>query len=256
MRFEIFTVLSILLLGSLGLTYYYPAYHVVPIVIGLLYLRAIADVLQKKRVIIRNFPILGHFRYLLEMIRPEIQQYFIESETEGRPIARVFRSLIYQRAKRQMETVAFGTQLDVYADNYEWIEHSMQPAKITEDSLRVLIGEKQCQQPYSASLLNISAMSYGSLSKTAIQALNRGAAKGHFYHNTGEGGISPYHLEGGDLVWQIGTGYFGCRDKNGNFDSKLFESNATKDAVKMIEVKLSQGAKPGHGGILPGTKVD
>lgn len=184
-------------------------------------------------------------------------QYFVETDTEGRPISRMFRSLIYQRAKKINDTTPFGTQMDIYNAGYEWMDHSMYAhnAIIMEKNPRVYIGGQRCKQPYHASILNISAMSYGSLSKNAILALNKGASMGDFAHNTGEGGISSYHLEHkGDLIWQIGTGYFGCRDEKGNFDSEQFRKKALLDQVKMIEIKISQGAKPGHGGILPASK--
>jgi glutamate synthase domain-containing protein 2 len=214
------------------------------------------DYFQTAHSIPRNFPLLGRMRYLMEFIRPEIYQYFIESDTEGVPFDRDQRSLVYQRAKKERDTVPFGTKEDVYATGYEWVNHSMIPLQHHPDEMRVLIGGPQCSQPYSASLLNISAMSYGSLSKNAILALSQGAKMGGFAHNTGEGGLSPYHLEGGaDLIWQIGTGYFGCRLENGRFCPDLFQQNATHSNVKMIELKLSQGAKPGHGGILPAAKV-
>lgn len=211
---------------------------------------------QTKKAILRNFPLLGLFRYGFEKIRPEIQQYFIESETDGQPISRDMRSVVYQRAKQQTDTLPFGTQRNVYADGYEWISHSLAPSHVDPKTLRIKVGGPQCTQPYSASLLNISAMSYGALSRTAIQSLNGGAKLGGFFHNTGEGGLSPHHLaEGGDLVWQIGTGYFGCRTKDGKFDADLFRETATLPNVKMIEIKLSQGAKPSHGGILPAAKI-
>lgn len=198
----------------------------------------------------------GHLRYLFESIRPEINQYFIESNTDGRPFSREQRSVVYQRAKKVLDTVPFGTQHDVYAQGYEFVTHSMYPKHIDPRTLRITIGNDLCKHPYSMSLLNISAMSFGSLSPNAILSLNGGAKDGSFAHNTGEGGISPYHLEaGGDLIWQIGTGYFGCRTHSGNFDPELFRKNATRPQVKMIELKLSQGAKPGHGGILSGKKV-
>ncbi|MEM7308205.1 MAG: FMN-binding glutamate synthase family protein [Planctomycetota bacterium] len=219
-----------------------------------LLLLGISDAMNERRAVLRNFPVIGHFRYLFEMIRPEINQYFIESNTDGRPFSRELRSVVYQRAKAELQTQPFGTQRDVYEGGYEWINHSFcaQPALDPAPRIRIGAGEKA----YDASLLNISAMSYGSLSKNAVLALNGGARAGGFYHNTGEGGISPYHLEpGGDLVWQIGTGYFGCRDERGRFDPDHFAENAARPAVKMIEVKLSQGAKPGHGGILPASKV-
>ena len=214
------------------------------------------DVIQTKRAVLRLYPVIGHIRYMMESIRPEIQQYFVESDIDGRPISREFRSLVYQRSKGQRDTIPFGTLFDTYRDGYEWMGHSIAPSHIENHDLRIRFGGTECTQPYDASPLNISAMSYGSLSKTAITALNRGAKKGGFAHNTGEGGVSPYHLEpGGDLIWQIGTGYFGCRNADGGFDAEQFKKTATLDNVKMVEVKLSQGAKPGHGGILPAAKL-
>jgi len=225
---------------------------IVPIVlVGLM------DLLQKKQAIRRNFPVIGNFRYLFESIRPEINQYFVESNLDGRPFSRESRNVIYQRAKGVVDSVPFGTQNDVYASDYEWVNHSISPKPHLHVHPRVKIGGPDCTQPYEASLFNVSAMSYGSLSKNAVLALNKGAKKGGFYHNTGEGGLSPHHLEGGgDLVWQIGTGYFGCRNQDGTFNEERFQKRATENAqVKMIEIKLSQGAKPGHGGILPASKV-
>lgn len=214
------------------------------------------DMFQTRHTLRRLYPVLAHFRYLLESVRPEIQQYFVESETSGVPIPREFRSLVYQRAKGDRDTRPFGTIFDVNRPGYEWLNHSIVPTHPTNLSPRVKFGGEQCTKPYQASPLNISAMSYGSLSQNAIRALNKGAKQGGFFHNTGEGSLSPYHLEhGGDIVWQIGTGYFGCRNADGNFDAELFQSNASRDVVKMIEVKLSQGAKPGHGGILPAAKL-
>ncbi|MFT5079690.1 MAG: glutamate synthase domain-containing protein 2 [Planctomycetota bacterium] len=214
------------------------------------------DALQTKSTILRNFPLIGHFRYLLEAIRPELQQYFIELNTDAFPIEREMRSLVYQRAKGELETQPFGTQRNVYAEGYEWVAHALADVEHLESEPRLLVGGEACSKPYSASLLNISAMSFGSLSPTAIEALSRGAREGGFAHNTGEGGVSPYHLNGGgDLVWQIGTGYFGCRSESGTFDPERFAETACHDSVKMIEIKLSQGAKPGHGGVLPAAKV-
>jgi glutamate synthase domain-containing protein 2 len=216
------------------------------------------DVLQTRRTLLRNYPIFGHGRYLMEVLRPKIYQYFVESDTDGTPINRITRSVVYQRAKEQLSSTPFGTQLDVYATGYEWIAHSMHPLpirSIDNNSLRINIGGSQCRQPYNASILNISAMSFGSLSPAAIEALNLGAKTGNFFHNTGEGGISPYHLKhGGDLVWQVGTGYFGCRDSKGRFEPGAFSERSQTPQIKMIEIKLSQGAKPGHGGILPAAK--
>lgn len=219
-----------------------------------LVLLGLYDLFQAKHSILRNFPVIGHMRYLLEMIGPELHQYFVESDTDGKPINKNHRNYIYERAKEQNQTRPFGTQLDVYDDNYKWMQHSIYPAKKMDTPPRVVIGGKDCQQPYSASLFNISAMSFGALSKNAIQALNLGAKAGEFFHDTGEGGISEYHLQGGDLVWEIGTGYFGCRTENGCFDVEKFKQKANWEQVKMIEIKLSQGAKPGHGGVLPAAK--
>ncbi|MBI3791728.1 MAG: FMN-binding glutamate synthase family protein [Gemmatimonadetes bacterium] len=216
----------------------------------------VADMSQTRQAVRRNFPVIGRGRYLLEMIRPEINQYFVESNNDGRPFSRNDRSVVYQRAKGDLDTLPFGTQKDVYAPGYEWINHSLAPKHPDQSFARVLVGGPQCTQPYSASIFNVSAMSYGSLSKNAVLALNTGAKLGGFAHNTGEGGLSPYHLApGGDVFWQIGTGYFGCRDAKGNFSLGEFTKRATLPNVKMIEVKLSQGAKPGHGGILPAAKL-
>jgi glutamate synthase domain-containing protein 2 len=219
-----------------------------------LLLLALRDIRQQQHAIVRNFPIVGHLRYLLESIRPEMRQYFFESDLDGKPFNRRQRSIVYQRAKNEKQTVAFGMQADPTKPGYEWVAHSVYPTSLSDADLRVTIGNHQCARPYRASLLNIGAMSYGALSKTAIQALNRGARLGGFAHNTGEGGISDHHLQGGDLIWQIGTGYFGCRHAEGHFHPIAFRKNALRPEVKMIELKLSQGAKPGHGGILPAGK--
>lgn len=227
------------------------------LIAGPLIYMGIADMLQVKQSIKRNFPLFGRLRYVFEDLRPKIQQYFVESDTDGAPINRNERSVIYQRAKKQIDTVPFGTQLNVYAEGYEWITHSIAPKDFhkMEHNPRIRFGGKECKQPYDMSVLNISAMSFGSLSQNAILALNSGAKLGGFAHNTGEGGLSPYHLQpGGDIIWQIGTGYFGARTEDGNFSDDAFKANATKPNVKMIEIKLSQGAKPGHGGILPAAK--
>lgn len=224
------------------------------IILLILLLIGIANSSQHKHAILRNFPVLGYFRYFFESVAPEIQQYFIERNTDGKPFSRSERSLVYQRAKNISANTPFGTQLDINQSNYEGIRHSIFPAKVNEELPRILIGGPNCSQPYSASLLNISAMSFGSLSENAIIALNKGAEKGKFYHNTGEGGLTEFHLQGGDVCWQIGTGYFGCRSEEGNFDPEKFTQNAKHPSVKMIELKLSQGAKPGHGGVLPAVK--
>ncbi len=221
-----------------------------------LFLLGVADVFQKRRTLLRNYPVIGHLRYLFEAIRPEIQQYFVEQNLEGRPMNREERSVVYARSKNQLSTQPFGTHKDVYEVGYEWMNHSICPRPKVADLPRVTIGGPQCTQPYSASVLNISAMSFGSLSRAAITSLNAGAAKGGFYHNTGEGGCSPYHLApGGDVCWQIGTGYFGCRKDDGSFDPELFRETSNLENVKLIEIKLSQGAKPGKGGILPAAKI-
>ena len=227
------------------------------LILAALWAVALFDGLQAEHSLRRNYPLLGRGRWIMELLRPYIRQYFIESEIDGAPINRMYRSIVYQRAKGDIDTNPYGTKVNVYRDGYEWLGHSLTATNVEElhHDPRVLVGGVECSQKYSASILNISAMSYGALSAAAIRALNQGARAGGFYHNTGEGGLSPYHLEhGGDLVWQIGTGYFGCRTQSGRFDGALFADRAKLPAVKMIEVKLSQGAKPGHGGILPGSK--
>jgi len=219
-------------------------------------LLGIRDLIQQKHAILRNYPIAAHLRFLLEKIRPEMRQYFFESDKEGMPFPRDKRSIVYQRAKRELDKRPFGTQYDVYRSEYEWLHHSMVPKPMAKEPFRILIGGGTCTQPYSASVFNISAMSFGSVSANAIRSLNKGAKLGGFAHDTGEGGISPYHREhGGDLIWELGTGYFGCRDADGTFSSDLFAQAAASPQIKMIEIKLSQGAKPGLGGILPGAKV-
>ena len=217
----------------------------------------IYDLLQSRRAVLRNYPLIGHMRYLVESIRPEIRQYLLEGDDEKLPFSRAQRSLVYQRAKNASSEKPFGTLTDVYEEGYEFIGHSLQPCPEADpDSFRVSVGGAQCAQPYTASVLNISALSFGAMSANAIRALNRGASMGGFAHDTGEGSISPYHREcGGDLIWEIGSGYFGCRDARGHFDTARFAEQAANPQVKMIELKLSQGAKPGHGGILPAAKV-
>jgi glutamate synthase domain-containing protein 2 len=218
---------------------------------------AIYDSQQTKHAILRNYPLIGRTRWMIEDVRPFVQQYILETDTGGAPISRMFRNIVYQRAKNSRDTIPFGTQVDTYKTGYEWIGHSLSALNMSEinKSPRITIGSKHCKQPYSASILNISAMSFGSLSKPALLALNKGAKLGGFYHNTGEGGVSPYHLEhDADVVWQIGTGYFGCRNDEGGFCPEKFEKQARHQNIKMIEIKLSQGAKPGHGGILPASK--
>lgn len=254
-RFYLLSVVSLLV--AAGLTWlWFPAVVLLIAVVGIVLL-GIHDITQTKHSIKRNFPVGGHGRWFMEWLRPMIYQYFVESETDGVPINRMFRSVVYQRAKGVLDTTPFGTKVDISRVGYEWMDHSMAALKADEHAsgLRVQVGGPSCTQPYDASILNISAMSFGSLSKHAVLALNGGAKVGGFAHNTGEGGLSPYHLEpGGDVIWQIGTGYFGCRDEAGRFSAENFTKKATLPNVKMIEIKLSQGAKPGHGGILPAIK--
>ncbi len=227
----------------------------VALLFGALTALGLRDRLQTRRSVLRNYPVAGHLRYLLEYIRPEIRQYFIEPDNEAAPFSRQQRSLVYQRAKGDPDKRPFGTQLDVHAHGYEWINHSMTPTRLASHDFRVTIGA-ECARPYSASIFNISAMSFGALSANAILALNGGAARGGFAHDTGEGSISQHHrVHGGDLIWEIGSGYFGCRHADGRFDPEAFAAAARDPQVKMIELKLSQGAKPGHGGVLPGAKV-
>ena len=257
MRTRFFIISLMLLLLSGGTIFFYPPAVWILVLIVPFILLGCYDMVQKKHTVWRNFPVFAHTRWLMEDIRPMVQQYFVESDLDGSPINRVFRSVVYQRSKKQMDSVPYGTKFDVYRVGYEWIGHSMAAKSLAEinPDLRVWIGGTDCRQPYHASLLNISAMSFGALSSHAVMALNGGAKLGNFAHNTGEGGISQYHLKyEGDLIWQIGTGYFGCRTVTGEFDENLFAEKATLPTVKMIEIKLSQGAKPGHGGILPACK--
>ena len=214
------------------------------------------DLRQTKSSVLRNYPVIGHLRFMLEKIRPEIRQYFLESDVEATPFSRSQRSLAYARAKGETDKRPFGTQMDQNATGHEWLNHSMAPSLIASHDFRLTIGGPGCTQPYEASVFNISAMSFGALSANAIQALNAGAKRGGFAHDTGEGSISAYHrLHGGDLIWEIGSGYFGCRDESGHFSPERFKANAMDAQVKMVEIKLSPGAKPGHGGVLPGPKV-
>ncbi|CEG55580.1 FMN-binding glutamate synthase family protein [Legionella fallonii] len=225
-------------------------FFLIPIIVLWIY-----DVLQRKHTLLRNFPVIGHLRFFLEFIRPEIQQYFIATDESELPFNREIRSLIYQRAKNERDTIPFGTERDILSIGYTWALHSLAPKHASEVDRRIIVGGPDCTKPYSASRLNISAMSFGSLSGKAIMALNKGAQIGGFAHNTGEGGLSPYHLQGGDIIFQIGTAYFGCRDSEGNFSEHEFQIESAREEVKMIEIKLSQGAKPSHGGILPAAKL-
>ncbi|WP_420135031.1 FMN-binding glutamate synthase family protein [Rhodopseudomonas sp.] len=226
------------------------------LVFAALMLLGLWDLVQKNHAVLRNYPISAHLRFLLEEIRPEMRQYFFESEKDGKPFSRDTRALIYQRAKMVLDKRPFGTQKDVYDGGYEWMHHSVAPRPHAEEHFRISIGGPECSRPYSASVFNISAMSFGALSPNAIRALNAGAKKGGFAHDTGEGGVSPYHREnGGDLIWEVGSGYFGCRTRDGQFDPEAFARVAAEDQIKMVELKISQGAKPGHGGVLPAAKV-
>lgn len=254
-RYLVYAASAVGLLVSLPLALAYGTGYWVPAGFALLTGIGTHDLLQRKRTISRNYPILANFRYFLESIGPEIRQYFIQSDTEERPFSREQRAIVYQRAKNTLDKRPFGSQLEMYREGFEWMSHSLRPVDIEDPDFRIVIGAN-CKQPYRASVFNISAMSFGSLSANAILSLNAGARKGGFYHDTGEGSISRYHRQpGGDLVWEIGSGYFGCRTPDGRFDEEKFVENATLEQVKMIEIKLSQGAKPGHGGILPGAKV-
>lgn len=240
------SVFSLLALGAGGGAF---------VLSALLVALGVYDLRQTKRSILRNYPIIGHLRFILEFIRPEIRQYFVEADNEATPFSRAQRSLVYQRAKGEPDKRPFGTQLDVHAEGYEWVNHSVAPTKLSSHDFRVTIGEHTAQ-PYSASVFNISAMSFGALSANAILALNQGAKRGNFAHDTGEGSISVHHrVHGGDLIWEVASGYFGCRNNDGSFNPDKFAANAREPQVKMIELKLSQGAKPGHGGMLPGPKV-
>lgn len=243
----VFTLLSA---GVTGMSGWWPVLFLCLSLIGL------HDLKQEHHSILRNYPVIGHLRFMLEFIRPEIRQYFLESETDASPFSRAQRSLVYSRSKGESDKRPFGTQLDVRGIGYEWINHSIATTKLTSHDFRIQIGGSDCKQPYSMSRFNISAMSFGALSANAVLALNLGAKRGGFAHDTGEGSISRHHrTHGGDLIWEIGSGYFGCRDASGHFSPERFSENVKSDQVKLVEIKLSQGAKPGHGGVLPGAKV-
>ena len=252
-------VALLVLFGALALSGVWPGARWPALACAVLLAIGIHDLVQTHHSVLRSYPVLGHVRYLLEDVGPELRQYIVESNTEGRPFDRDTRSLAYQRAKGVIDKKPFGTEIDVYAEGYGWLVHSLAPREPVDDparTMRIRLGGDDCAQPYSASVFNISAMSFGSLSPTAIRALSEGAKLGGFAHNTGEGGLSAHHREGGgDLVWQIGTGYFGCRARDGGFDPERFRDAAAHPSVKAIELKLSQGAKPGHGGILPAAKI-
>ena len=259
-RTKVFWLMVVLTIVFAVLTVVHSIWWLIGVVIaGILVLVGIWDLLQTKHSLLRNYPIVGHARFLLEDAGPELHQYLVEDDTDGRPFNRDTRSLMYQRAKSVPDKKPFGTELDVYADGYTFMMHSVAPHPMPADPvdhLRITVGGPQCTKPYSLSVLNISAMSFGALGSAAVKAMNTGAKLGRFAHDTGEGGLSKHHLEpGGDVIWQIGTGYFGCRTPDGDFSPELFQKNAAHEQVKMIEIKVSQGAKPGHGGILPGAKV-
>lgn len=253
--FGIIWLLSLSILAILTLLVIIKAISIIWLVLPIIIVTIVSiDSFQNKHSIRKNYPLLGRMRYLFEAFRPEFRQYFFEGELDGKPFNRRQRSIVYQRAKNVKQTISFGMQDDPSRIGYEWAAHSIYPKYADYKKFRTTIGNNSCMQPYNASIFNIGAMSYGALSKTAITSLNKGAYKGGFAHNTGEGGISDYHLQGGDLIWQIGTGYFGCRNDDGSFSDELFAEKSAYPQVKMIEIKLSQGAKPGHGGLLPAQK--
>jgi glutamate synthase domain-containing protein 2 len=259
-RTKVMWAVIVLTIAFVALTIAFGPWWLIGVAIfGLLSLIAVYDRFQTRHSITRNYPLIGRLRFLLEDMGPELRQYLVENDTSGRPFDRDTRTLMYERAKNVPDKKPFGTELDVYSDGYTWMLHSITPHPMPEDPvghLRVDVGGPQCTHPYSMSVFNVSAMSFGALGANAIRALNTGARDGRFAHDTGEGGLSKHHLEpGGDIVWQIGTGYFGCRNEDGTFSPDLFAKNAAHEQVKMIEIKVSQGAKPGHGGILPGAKV-
>lgn len=255
-RYGVFAVIVGLTAAATVAVFAQSAWGWTLIILGPLLLLGIWDLIQVKHTLMRNYPILAHARWIFEELRPFLRQYIVESNLSGRPFSRHKRSIVYERAKNTVDSQPFGSDLDFYGDEYELTTHSMAAKTLDGTKFRTRIGNRQCKQPYEASLLNVSAMSFGSLSQKAIRALNKGAQMGGFYHDTGEGGLSEHHRAyNGDLVWEIGTGYFGCRTSNGRFDPDLFRETAGLDQVKMIEIKLSQGAKPGHGGVLPGKKV-
>jgi glutamate synthase domain-containing protein 2 len=256
-RYTAFVLCILLAVASAVLARWWEYAWPLTLLFGGLSLVGVIDLIQRRHSIQRNYPVVGHIRWIAEFVRPEVRQYLIEADEEAAPYSRDQRSLVYERAKGKAGEQPFGTLLNVYRPGYEFIAHSTRPADLTDPkTFRIVIGGDQCSKPYSASVFNISAMSFGSLSANAIRALNRGAKAGGFYHDTGEGSISRYHREGGgDIVWEVASGYFGCRTPDGRFDPDKFAAQALTDQVKMIEIKLSQGAKPGHGGVLPAAKV-
>jgi glutamate synthase domain-containing protein 2 len=255
-RFIVYTLALLATVGFLALSFVHAGFLFVFAIALIFAAVGTYDLFQPHHSLLRNYPISARIRFLLEEIRPEIRQYFLESDTDGTPYNRVKRSIVYQRAKGALDKRPFGTQLDVYAMGFEWLNHSIAPKEPAREPARIMIGGPDCPRPYSASVYNISAMSFGALSANAIRALNKGAKMGNFAHDTGEGGFSIYHKEnGGDIIWELGSGYFGCRNPDGTFSPERFADEVATDQVKMVEIKLSQGAKPGHGGVLPGAKV-
>ena len=260
LRFILLTLAVLGCLASVLLAAMLPGwrlfFQILTVIFAIISALGFRDLTQTRHAILRNYPLAARLRFLLERVRPEIRQYFLESDTDGAPFPRDKRAIVYQRAKRDLETRPFGTMADVYRDQFEWLHHSMSPTEPAPASaMRVTVGADTAQ-PYALSLLNISAMSYGALSANAIRSLNKGAKLGGFAHDTGEGGVSPYHREhGGDLIWEVGSGYFGCRNADGTFDAARFADTARDPQIRMIELKLSQGAKPGHGGVLPAAKI-
>jgi glutamate synthase domain-containing protein 2 len=259
-RFVIYTLSVLLTAALLAIVLVHPnAFAVVAVPLAIVAALAILgthDLIQPRHSVLRNYPISAHLRFLLEEIRPEMRQYFFEDEKQGMPFSRDKRAVVYQRAKMVLDKRPFGTQYDVYSEGFEWLRHSMQPRPLAEQPFRVAVGGPDCAKPHDASVFNISAMSFGALSPNAIRALNKGAKAGNFAHDTGEGGFSPYHAEnGGDIIWEMGSGYFGARNPDGTFSAERFAETAARDQIKMVELKMSQGAKPGHGGVLPAAKV-
>ncbi len=257
-RYAVFCVCGLLLLLAIaaGLMHHPLGWWLAAPLAGLVLL-GFQDFRQQRHSIQRNYPVIGHIRWLVEAVRPELRQYLIEADEEAAPFSRAQRELVYERAKGSVGERPFGTLLNAYGEGYEFIGHSTSPAPVADPAtFRITVGGPDRARPYSASVFNISAMSFGALSANAIRALNAGAKRGGFSHDTGEGSLSPYHQEmGGDIVWELGSGYFGCRTADGHFDPDLFAGHAQLEQVKMIEIKLSQGAKPGHGGVLPAAKV-
>ncbi|WAC57246.1 FMN-binding glutamate synthase family protein [Gordonia sp. SL306] len=243
--------LAAIVIASLGPWGWWIAAVVLTAIAGV----GVYDLVQRRHSVLRNYPVVGHLRFLLESLRPELQQYFIERNFDGRPYDRDIRSLIYERAKGTAAELSYGTERDIDVDGYEYLVHSVAPIERPPEPLRVRVGGPDCRQPYEMSLLNVSSMSFGALSGNALRALNNGARRGGFAHDTGEGGLTPYHLGGADVIWEIGSGYFGTRTKDGHFDPEQFADKAADDRVKAISLKLSQGAKPGVGGVLPAAKV-